>query len=558
MSMVRHLLAWDVRRFRWMLAVWALLVCANAVHDGMWPSIAVAMEAQRTVAVTGNLLGMIQLLFSMVLIAQIVHEHPLVGTTAFWMTRPIPPRALLVAKLLLLTGVIVVLPAAAEIILMIVYGVPLSNVVAVAGQTLLFRTLWLCLVLAFAAPTPSMPKFAYAVGAALIAMWVALITINAVTSDRFISRPPISPARRYDPTPGAVGAVVAVLAASAFLVVLYRTRNRTRAFAIGATGIAIAWTAGSVWSWPLLAPRTETPQWALDPGRLELSAVPDAVKTHAGADWGYEPPVWTVARTPIRTSELEPGWSAYASVLEASVHMQGREPLVSRLRGPRAGLAVFERTRQDHEVIRRLLNVERLIETSGSRAPDEVIVMAARTDALRQLGTANGSYDGRFLMWLARHEVEAVLPLRVGTSMRAGAYRFTVDRIRLRQGRISLLGRESDAVSMFARDRVMRFEYYIRNPVTSEAVQAAWHLTRGAPGISGFLPAIADPEDSQRAGFIARASRLEFPSAYGTDQIGIVFDETWIERGELVIVRTTEAGTVERRLAITNFPIRTE
>lgn len=559
MSMVRHLISWDVRRFRLMLSVWLLLVAANALHDGVWPSMAVAMEAQRTVAVTGNLLGMIQLLFSMVLIAQIVHEHALVGTNAFWMTRPIPPHALLAAKLILLTVAFIVVPAIAEIMLMITYGVPAASVAAVAVQTLFFRTLWLCLVLAFAAPTLNLAKFAFVVGGALIAMWVVLITVNAVTIDRFASRPPITPAQGpYDPTPGAIAAVVTVLAAGAFLVVLYRTRNRTGAVAIGAVGVAIAWTIGSAWTWPLLAPRTETPSWAFDATRLQLSVVPDGVKTQVGADWGYEPPVWTVARAPITTSGLEPGWLADASVRETSLRINGREALVSNVRGPRSSPAIVEDMHQHTEVMRRVLQVGRLNDWSQQETSEAAVVMAARTDDLRALGGDAGIYEGRFRIWLAHQKILAVLPLRVGSFTRAGAYRFNLDRIRVRQSRISLLGRESDTASMFTRDPSSRIEYYVRNPITSEAVQAAWRLLRSGPGVAGFFPAVADMEDeSQRSGFIARAIGLEFPSSFGKQQ-GVVFDETWIERGELVIVRSTEAGTVERRLAIANFPIHIE
>jgi hypothetical protein len=559
MSMVLHLVKWDVRRFRILLSVWLLLVAANALHDGIWPAIAVAMEARQTVAVTGNLLGMIQLLFSLVLIAQIVHEHPVVGTTAFWMTRPIPRRALLTAKLILLTASIIVLPAVAELVLMIGYGVPPAAAAAVAGQTLFFQTLWLCLVLAFAAPTANMAKFAFAAGAALLAMWVVLMTVTAVVVDRFATRPPITPAQNpYDPTPGAVGAAMAVFAALAFLVVLYQTRNRVRAIATAAAGVAVALTIGSVWAWPLLAARVETPPWALDPTRLQLSAAPDGVKVRVAGDYGYEPSIWTLASAPIRTSGLEPGWSADASVREASVRVTGREPFVSDMRGPRSSPAIAEGVHQKNEVMRRLLGVGRLNDWSQQQTSEAAVVMAARTDDLRALRGQKGSYEGRFRVWLARHDIQAVLPLRVGSSVRVGAYRFDLDRLRVREARISLLGRESDALSMFMRDPSSRIEYYLRNRVTSEAVQASWRPLRTQPGIAGFWPAIADAgDDSQRTGFIARAVGLEFPSTFGKQQ-GIVFDDTWVERGELVIVRVTEAGTVERRMTIADFPIPSE
>src|SRR5687767_9774164 len=91
MSHVLHLVRWDVRRFQFLLLVWVLLVAAGAVLEGAWPAIAVAMEARNTVGLAGNLLAVAEVLFSIALIAMVVQEHPLVGTTAFWMTSSIIP-----------------------------------------------------------------------------------------------------------------------------------------------------------------------------------------------------------------------------------------------------------------------------------------------------------------------------------------------------------------------------------------------------------------------------------------------------------------------------------
>ena len=101
MTLVLHLIRWDIRRFQILLPLWLLLVAASAALEGAWPAMAVAMAARQTVGITGNLLAVAEVLFSVVFIALVVQEHPLVGTTAFWMTRPMPPRALLASKAIL-------------------------------------------------------------------------------------------------------------------------------------------------------------------------------------------------------------------------------------------------------------------------------------------------------------------------------------------------------------------------------------------------------------------------------------------------------------------------
>jgi hypothetical protein len=562
MNMVLHLVKWDVRRFRILLSLWVLLVAGSTVLDGVWPAMAVAMEARQTVTLTGSLLGLIQMLFSMTLIAAIVHEHPLAGTTAFWMTRPIPWRSLFTAKLILLLNVFVAVPVVAEIVLMIVYDVPATDLAAVAAESLFFRMLWLGIVAAFAAATLNLPKFAFAVGGALIATWAVLITVEAISIDRRGARPPIpAPDEIRDPTPEMVGVTLVIVTALAFLFVLYRTRDRVRSIAIGVVGAALAVSIGSVWMWPVLAPRMETPVWALDAASLQLSAVRESIKTRTDSiislQYGSEPPAWAITRTKLQLSGLAPGWSSEAGVRETTLRVSGREEVISRVRGPRAIPAIGDVDRQKNEVMRRVLNVNHLIDWSQQSAPDSAIIMVARGEDMRELGARSGTYDGRFRMWLSRHDIEAVLPLRVGSSVRLGDYQFVLDRMRVREPRITLLVRVSDARSRFLREPRSRVEYYIRNPVTSEAVQAAWRPLRNGNTLAALLPAITGVGESDR-GFRALAVGLDFPSAYGTQQRPVEFDDTWIERGELVIVRATEAGVVERRLTIADFPIPTE
>jgi hypothetical protein len=156
MTHVLHLLRWDVRRFRLLLLLWLLLVAVNAVLEGTWPAIAVAMASRSTVGLTGNLLSLAEVLFSVVLITLVIQEHSLVGTTAFWMTRPIPSRALLASKLVLLGAAMVLAPVLAVIALMGAYNVPAGEIAAVAAQSAFFWTLWLAIVMAFAALTPNL------------------------------------------------------------------------------------------------------------------------------------------------------------------------------------------------------------------------------------------------------------------------------------------------------------------------------------------------------------------------------------------------------------------
>ena len=140
MSIINHLIAADVRRHRLLLVAWLAIVIATTTLAGARPALA-AGGVGPTVGILSSLLSLTQVLLLLVLIPAVIQTHPLVGSDAFWMTRPIPPGTLLVAKLVLLGVATIVIPTLAEAILMAAYAVPLAQIVVVAAQTALYNLL---------------------------------------------------------------------------------------------------------------------------------------------------------------------------------------------------------------------------------------------------------------------------------------------------------------------------------------------------------------------------------------------------------------------------------
>lgn len=560
MNLILHLVRWDVRRFRLLLLLWVLVVAAGAVLTGAWPVAAVAVSARNTVGLAGGLLALTESLFSVALITLVIQEHPLVGTTAFWMTRPIPPLALLASKLVLLTGVMVVVPVLAEVLLMVAYGVPAANVAAVAAQSSMIWVFWLGIVTVFAALTANMASLAVAVVGAIATVFVSILIVVTVIADRVDRMPQFATAEpAYDPTTGVVTTVVVICTFLVVLAVLYRTRTRPLAVAICLAGIATAFGAATLWSWPLLAPHVDTPAWAMDTAVLQLSA--DANSVDLGGNLlqhGIPPPAWKIARARMRLSGMAAGWSAGVGLRESSIRVEGSDALESRVYAAPVRVAIDETERvQSHEVTRRLLNVERLVDWMPHTRPESAIVMVARTADLRRLGAGRGAYEGTFGVSLAHHKVEAVLPLRADASVRASSYQFAVDSIQLLPNRILLLAHESDARSVFDGRPRSRVEYFLRNVATSEAVQGSRRELRNDVTLSRFIPFAAGIGESENSGFRAAALEMHFATGYGGEQ-EILFDSTWFDRAELVIVRVTEEGAVDRRLLIPDFPLGAE
>jgi hypothetical protein len=70
-----------------------------------------------------------------------------------------------------------------------------------------------------------------------------------------------------------------------------------------------------------------------------------------------------------------------------------------------------------------------------------------------------------------------------------------------------------------------------------------------------FLPFSIDGS-VQTSGFRARGLLIRFPAGRGTEGAPLSIDDRWIEEAELVVVRVTREGSVERTLEIAGFPLR--
>jgi hypothetical protein len=563
MNNVLHLIRWDIRRFRALLGAWLLLLAINAVLDATWPGFAADLATRQLVGTTANLLSLAEVLLSIVLIVQVVHAHPLVGTTAFWMTRPIPPRALLHAKLALFGVAMIAAPVIADAVLMTVYDVPWIDIARVSAQTALLWTVWIAIIMAAATLTPNLAKFALLMGGALLAFAVVMAIVAALVFYRWEALPPFSSGAEVPlPNSGLLGLILMVTAAPVFLLVQYRTRRRLVSSAVGVAGIVVAHFIGSAWPWPVFAPVVTTPAWAANPAMLDLTASADSVAVERSQSFRARPLDWRQARADLRMRGLEPGWTASVRVHRATVQVAGKPELVSNLRGHAASVPVetHGESPQEGEVTRRLLDVNSIIDDRPQERGENTIVLFARGSDIDRLAPAQGTYNGRFDVALTRHVIEGILPIKPGATHQDGAYRFSIAAMQLQSGRLWLLSEQSNAVSAFTRRPRARRSMYLRNKRASEAILGSSYDLRTEVTLMRFLPLATglatESGEGDQSGFRARAEALEFPPSYLRKDLAVTLNDAWIGEAELVIVRSTEEGGVERPLAIADFPIR--
>jgi len=110
MKLILHHLLKDIRAQRWLLLLWALglfvIIVANALIFLPDYDLAKRIETLRT----SPLLGLICIMAWIVLVARLIQSESVVGSTSFWLTRPVPPHVYLLSKLLFLLF-LVILPS---------------------------------------------------------------------------------------------------------------------------------------------------------------------------------------------------------------------------------------------------------------------------------------------------------------------------------------------------------------------------------------------------------------------------------------------------------------
>src|SRR5262249_27064708 len=117
----------------------------------------------------------------MLLVANHIQAERLVGTTAFWMTRPIPRTTLLASKLLGLALWVLVPTLMLETILMAAFHVPIATIVLAWVEQGWSVALVLLALLFAATLTATATRMLFLLVGVLIALWVVFLVMMSVT-----------------------------------------------------------------------------------------------------------------------------------------------------------------------------------------------------------------------------------------------------------------------------------------------------------------------------------------------------------------------------------------
>lgn len=552
MTLLAHLLRTDVRHFRWAILLWIALVTGETAVIAVRPGL---MADMRTYGNAGMIVGLLwaALQIGMLLIVPlIVQAHPAVGTDGFWMTRPVPPRALFASKLILLTALTVVLPCAARLALMLCIHVPVREALLVALDMAIASGAWVAVLMAGAVLTLNLPRFALLCGAAIVSL-VLLMTIlvmqareSATASATLVtlSAQPVVPPDD-DPTQGVLFLLCLTAAALGLTALQYRTRLRRVAVPAGVGAIALAVLAIPHWPVPLLKVQSELPAWT---SAVQLRAAQTVIELTPQMAWFDGGDTVRTGGTRVTVGGLAPGWAPRLELLGASLTLDNGVTLRSRGRGYQSSPQIEGFADNPERVVARdVLGVERVF---SSAPPDSevAVLMAVAEKEVPAVLPATAVYRGQFAVRLAHWEAVAALPLRPGAAFQDDSYRFAIEHVDGGPGeRLHIRAREWRATSSFDRKPAIHYAFYVRNARhTAGMAGNESEPFEGMSAISTGLPFMIGSAGSSR--FFLRAAIVSFPPSYGSREQKIAWDPAWYSEAELVIIRVTETGAVVRTL----------
>ena len=273
MRALLHQATKDIRAQKWLLVAWVAALGVDCLvysfkldayggPAGVWPHTWLDMLRVFSVLGAGA--------YAWLLAIRIVHADPADDTTAFWLTRPMPARVLVAAKLALIAVLFLVLPGAATLVIAVSNGVGFLLALRSAVEWAAVDAALLLPVLVVATLTHDIARAAVAGTASILVRAAARGAGSLVWTWRQASSP-----RGIEVWCSTLAAAVTltILLAVALMVLQYVTRRSKRTFWLAAAAVPVVVLVLFLWPWnvmPQLRPGAVDPH-AFDAGRIGVS-----------------------------------------------------------------------------------------------------------------------------------------------------------------------------------------------------------------------------------------------------------------------------------------------
>ena len=174
MTLTLHLAAWDLRYLRHYLGLWLGLMILQAVLVGYAPHFSPDYPGDRghffSLSSFAWLVAVLKICLLAVIVTQLVQKDSTLGSTAFWLSRPVSRARLLSGKVLFLVLAIILPWLLVEVGLLFLSGVTPHDTLRSVPQTVFLTLLAVATLMMLAAVTSSLARMIFAGGVALVGL----------------------------------------------------------------------------------------------------------------------------------------------------------------------------------------------------------------------------------------------------------------------------------------------------------------------------------------------------------------------------------------------------
>lgn len=552
MNLLAHHLKKDIRHLRWLLALWFLLVLSEALLIGFGARAAPDdTAAQIAYQMINFILPMLQFLLVVVIVPMLVHDEPLVGSTAFWFTRPIARRLLLTSKALFLCVGFVLFPVAVELAVIAANGVPARDIALVAPELLFDALKVLVCIAALSALTLNFARFA--ITGVAIYIGIVLVAVAVQLGQLFLDGPDEWGERSMSLalSRGLVSGLLLILGGLLVIVWQYLTRRTRVSIGIAAAGLLLVGAVGWLWPWDFMRlPDRPPADSAVDCSAL--SAQVDNRFVHVSsrsAGRRAKEPLQRI-RTTLKIEGLPPAHDTRVLEIRTRFTAEGITPVDSTNRGAR----YYGTGRWDRETLQQLFPDRKIIGPSiGYSSHEELVTLPLRMHM--ELMNVKGTLEGQVDIAVDRWVVDHVFPLQAGSQLRRGSTEEIIAEVRKTPGGALVVLRRTALTRRYVRQHG-DFNTVMESRFEDDALYVLHNKSHGEI----VMPNTDNNFDFDIAGSMRRLNvkpqLLRYPADNLREQEAPILDDEWLAGAELIRIRRNREGVCTLPLRKENFSLK--
>jgi len=484
----------------------------------------------------------------------LIHEEPLVGTTAFWFTRPIDGWLLLRSKMLFIAVIFILAPLLTEIAILAIHGASERQLALAVPEILLEDLKYCSYVVVLAALTLTFARYALLgssilIGYSLVGIVASLLYLYADIPGflRGTPSPSLDDSRYVASTFALIAFAVTILAYQ------YRRRDARGAwFGVGGAIFAVFMIA-YFWPWDFMPHRNHLRQAEIDTSAVTVTVSIDPRSRHISDVYrqkSKEEPKKSIFGK-LEISGLPPGYVAEPSEVQASLKLS--DGTVITHRGNE--YSNFDR-KWDANVVQHALGGAKILNPEKDNTAS-VMLLSVKDDLFGKYSAVPGQYDAEVEFVVKRYDAVGSLQVKPKARYDRGTEHAVITQVLKQTGAATVLLRQSEVSLFFAGDRhsdEVSFNpfgqpilYVLRNDKQAEALLSRKEIGPGFEFLDLFQKRLR-----------TTPLALRYSALTGRGQALTELNDMWFANAEIVRIEAKEVGRFRKAVKIDDFVMRAQ